>query len=438
MSIHFHSPVLATFSAFCALGRSAALTITCAAFVASADAAGMLSLDQALKLARARSQTLVAQDAAASAARDLAVAAGQLPDPTLTVGINNLPVTSSERFSLTDDFMTMRSVGVMQEFTRADKRMARAARFEREAEGAQATRELALSNLERDTALAWLDRYYQEEIRALLSLQRDEARLQIDAADAAWRGSRGAQIDVIAARAAVAMIDDRIAQSDRQVLTARTMLARWIGPAAADPLDALPTIDTVPLHLASLDAQLVHHPAIAVLTKQEEVASAEVDIARANKQADWSLAVMYSQRGPSYSNMVSVNVSIPLQWDQRNRQDRDVAAKLALVDQSRAQRDELLRSHTAEVEVMLQEWQSNRERLTRYGDTLIPFASQRTQAALTNYRGGGGTLGVVLDARRNEIDTRIERVKLALETARLWAQLNFLIPSDHAARSPRR
>ncbi len=438
MSIHFHSLIRATVSAFWAFGRSAALTIACAAFVASADAAGMLSLDQALKLARARSQSLVAQDAAASAARDLAVAAGQLPDPMLTVGINNLPVTTSDRFSLTDDFMTMRSVGVTQEFTHADKRMARAARFEREVEGAQATRELALANLNRDTAMAWLDRYYQEEIRALLHLQRDEARLQIDAAEAAWSGSRGAQVDVFAARAAVALIDDRIAQSDRQVLTAKTMLSRWIGPAAADPLEALPTIDTVPLHLASLDAQLVHHPAIVMLTKQEEVASAEVDIARANKLSDWSLALMYSQRGPSYSNMVSVNVSIPLQWDQRNRQDRDVAAKLALVDQSRAQRDELLRAQTAEAQVMLQEWHSNRGRLARYDETLIPLATQRTQAALSTYRGGGGMLGVVLDARRNEIDIRIELVKLALETARLWAQLNFLIPSDHAAHSPRR
>jgi len=406
--------------------------------VASADAAGVLSLDQALKLARARSQTLVAQDAAASAARDLAVAAGQLPDPTLTVGINNLPVTSSERFSLTDDFMTMRSVGLTQEFTRADKRKARSARFEREAEGAAAGRELALANLERDTALAWLDRYYQEAIRALLVRQRDEARLQLDAADAAYRSNRGSLVDVFAARAAAAMIEDRIAQSDRQVLTAKTMLARWIGTAAAEPLGALPAVDVVFLQSIALDAQLVHHPTIAVLTRQEAVASAEVDIARANKLADWSLALMYNQRGPNYSNMISINVSIPLQWDQGNRQDRDVAAKLALVDQSRAQRDEMLRARTAEAQIMLQEWQSNRERLIRYGETLSPLAAQRTQAALTAYRSGSGALVGVLEARRGEIDTGIEKVKLELETARLWAQLNFLIPSDHVTRSPRR
>ncbi|MEO6566256.1 MAG: TolC family protein [Casimicrobiaceae bacterium] len=410
--------------------------MACAVLTAPAIAADTLSLDQALRLARDRSQSLVAQDRAAAAARDLAVAAGQLPDPTLTFGINNLPVNSSDRFSLTADFMTMRSIGVMQEFTRGDKRKASAARYEREAEASDAGRVLALAELERDTAMAWLDRYYQESIRSLLVRQRDETSLQVEAAEAAYRSSRGPQVDVITARGAVAMIDDRIAQSDRQVLAARTMLARWIGPAAQEVLEPAPATAVVPLQSTDLDTQLAHHPAITVLAKQEQVAMAEVDIARARKQADWSLALMYSQRGPSYSNMVSINLSVPLQWNQRNRQDRDVSARLAFADQARAQREESLRAHTAETLVMLQEWQSNRERFVRYDDVLIPLATQRTQAALTAYRGGSGSLAAVLDARRNEIDTRIERVKLEMETARLWAQLNFLIPSD-STRSAR-
>ena len=33
---------------------------------------------------------------------------------------------------------------------------------------------------------------------------------------------------------------------------------------------------------------------------------------------------MYSQRGPAYSNMVSLNVSLPLPWDRKNRQDREL------------------------------------------------------------------------------------------------------------------
>ena len=67
----------------------------------------------------------------------------------MTAGINNLPINGPDSFSLTRDFMTMRSIGVMQQFTRGDKREARAARFDREAEAAQAGRTSALANLQR-------------------------------------------------------------------------------------------------------------------------------------------------------------------------------------------------------------------------------------------------------------------------------------------------
>lgn len=89
----------------------------------------VLTLEAAVQLAQQRSLQLVAQDAAAASARDMALSAGRLPDPVLKGGISNLPVSGPDRFSLTRDFMTQRSIGVMQEFTRAGKRQARSARF---------------------------------------------------------------------------------------------------------------------------------------------------------------------------------------------------------------------------------------------------------------------------------------------------------------------
>ena len=392
-----------------------------------------LTLDEALRLAQERSRQLPAQDASAQAARQMATAAGQRPDPVLKAGINNLPVNGPDRFSLTNDFMTMRSLGVSQEFTRDGKLKARAARFEREAEVAEAGRELALANLQRDTAMAWLERYYQERMREVLITQRDEAKLQIEAADAAYRGGRGSQADVFAARSAVAQIEDRIAQTERQVATANTLLARWVGSAAAETLAAPPMLDAVRLRPEELETQLAHHPQIEVMFRQEAMARAEADVAQSAKQTDVSVELMYSQRGSAYSNMVSVNVSIPLQWDQKNRQDREVAAKLATVEQMRAQREEETRMHVAEALAMLQEWRSDRERLARYDSSLLPLATERTRAAIAGYRGGGSPLTAVLEARRSEIDTRMERVRLEMDAARLWAQLNYLVPAGHGA-----
>lgn len=423
----------ATLPAACALLLSFALS-SGIAFAQSAPP-GTLSLESALKLAQTRSSLLVAQDSAAAASREMAVSAGQLPDPTLKLGINNLPVTSSDRFSLSRDFMTMRSVGVMQEFTRSDKREARSVRFESEAQVAYATRNVTIANLQRETAMAWLERYYSERMREVLIQQRDEAKQQIEAADTAYRTGKGAQADVFAARSAVAQIEDRIAQADRQVLAASTKLARWIGEAAAQPLDRLPTMDRPDVELTQLDAVVAHHPQIAVLKRQEDVAQADVAIAQASKRADWSAELMFSQRGSVFSNMISINLSVPLQWDQKNRQDRELAAKLALVEQARAQTEEMTREHAAEIRGMVIEWQSNRERLTRHDSALIPLASERTRAALAAYRGGAGSLATVLEARRGEIDARMERLRLAMDTARLWAQLNYLNPEGHGNTS---
>lgn len=415
------------------------LAALCLALVTlGAHAQGSLTLDQALRAAQDRSQQLVAQDAAAAASRDMAVAAGQRPDPTLKVGINNLPVNTQDRFSLTRDFMTMRSVGVMQEITRSDKLKARSARFDREAETAEAAHALALANLRRDTAMAWLDRHYQEQMLVVLRSQRIEASLQIEAADAAYRGGRGAQADVFAARSAVALIDDRIRQTERQIATAKTHLARWVGDAAEQPLGALPSVATVHFDADGFAGQVEHHPEIAVMRKQEEMARADADIARSNRRADWSVELMYSQRGSAYSNMVSVNLSIPLQLDQKNRQDRDVAAKLALAEQMRAQREEATREHLAETRSWWQEWQSNRERLAQYDASLIPLALERTRAAMAAYRAGSGPLGAVLEARRMEIDTRMDRLRLEMETAGRWAQLEYLVPPEHDAAAAAR
>ncbi|HEX4584728.1 MAG TPA: TolC family protein [Burkholderiaceae bacterium] len=390
-----------------------------------------MTLDKALQLAQQRSAGLVADDEAATAARSMAIAASQLPDPTLTVGINNLPVTRQDQFSVGRDFMTMRSIGIAQEFTRSSKLEARAARFEREAQADEAARELALANLQRDTALAWLDRSFEERARDLIAAQRDEAKLQIDAAEAAYSSGRSSRADVFAARSALAQIEDQLAQSERDLATARTRLARWVGAAADEPLGPVPSLETVRLRPEDLETMLVHHPQIAVMLEQEAVAQAEADEARANKRPDVSVSLMYSQRGSAYSDMVSINVSIPIHWDQTHRQDQELTAKLALVRKMRAEREEETRMHVAEALAMLQQWRSNRERIGRYDASLVPLATDRIDAALAAYRGGTGSLTAVFDARRTLLDTRLERLRLEQEVARLWAQLNYLVPAGH-------
>ena len=396
-----------------------------------------LSLAEAQRLALARSRQLVAQDAGVAASQDLAVAARQLPDPVLRLGVDNLPVTGEERYRLTSDFMTMRRIGLMQELTRADKRRLRAERFEREADKALAEKDRLSAAIERDTALAWLDRYYTEAMMAVIAEQRAQAKLAIEAAEGAYRGGRGSQSDVLAARVAQGMIDDRASELDRQLQNAAVRLERWIGAAAQQPLVGKPDIgmlrfDLAALDTASLGTHLAHHPEIAVLGKQEQIAEAEAKLAKANEKPDWSVEVNYLRRGPAFSDMVSVGVSVPLQWDRRNRQDRELAAKLAAVEQAKDERDEMLRQHLGETRTLINEWRNNLERRQRYERELIPLAVERGAAALAAYRGGKAGIGDVLAARRDEIDLRLQALQLEAAAAQRWAYLNFLYPSTQS------
>jgi outer membrane protein TolC len=407
---------------------AAALVGICAISAFAAD--GPLTLAEAQQRAVAHSRQLSAQDMATAASREMAIAAGQLPDPTLKFGIDNLPVTGQERFSITDDFMTMRRIGINQEWTRADKRQLRSERFDREADKSVAQKAVAVAAIERDTALAWLDRYYAEQIEAVIAEQAAQARLEIVTAESAYRGGRGSQADIFAARSALVEVDDRASEIQRKVRNANTMLARWIGVDADVPLAGRPSVDAIRLDPTTFDTQLTHHPQIALLSKQIDIADSDVKLAQANKQADWSIELAYQQRGPAYSNMVSIGVSLPLQWDQKNRQDRELSSKLAVLEQSKAERDEMLREHTAETRTMIEEWQNDRERSARYEQELIPLANQRLQAVIAAYRGGKSSLVDVLAARRNEIDVRIQALQLQADTGRIWAQLNFLFPTD--------
>lgn len=408
-----------------------------AAFLATQSAAPLaeapLTLGEAQLRAVERSRQLVGQDSAVTAAREMAIAAGQLPDPVATLGINNLPVNGPEAWSLTQDFMTMRSVGVMQEFTRAEKREARAARFEREAERSLAEKDVSLAAIQRETALAWLDRYYAEAMQMVISEQSHQAQLEIEAAESGYRAGRGNLADILAARSALVLLEDRASEFGRKVGAAKVALARWIGNGAEAALVGKPPIDAIRLDPRTLEPDLAHHPELAVLAKKEEVAAADVRIAQTNKKADWSVALMYSQRGPTFSNMVSVNVSVPLQWDQKNRQDREVAAKLAMVEQARAEREDMLRAHVAAVRALIIEWENDRERSARYSREILPLALERSQAALGAYRGAKASIADVLVARRSEIDVRVQALQLEMDTARLWAQLNFLVPDTDAS-----
>jgi hypothetical protein len=130
-----------------------------------ASAQSPLTLAEALRIAETRALSVSALDAASRASRELAVSAAQLPDPVLRVGVDNLPINGPDAFSLDRDFMTMRRIGVMQEYVSSAKRTARQQREELEGGRWSAEADMSRAEIRMDVAASWYDRLFARWIR---------------------------------------------------------------------------------------------------------------------------------------------------------------------------------------------------------------------------------------------------------------------------------
>lgn len=402
---------------------------------APAQATETLSLPQAVQAALARSQALGGPEATARSAREMAVAAGQRPDPVVRLSLDNVPLSGPDRFSTTRDFMTSKSVSLMQTLPSAAKRQARTARLEREADAAEAERSEQFTTIQRETALAWFERHAMEQRLALLHEQLGEASLLVQATESAARSGGGASADWIMARESVVQLRQTLLGAEAERRNARLTLSRWTGLPPEQPLATPPELGTSPFGTGDAATRLAHHPELVRLAAQEAAMVAEAEQARHEREPDWSAEVMLSLRGPGYPNMVSLAVSVPWPWDRPQRQDRELAARLAQVEGLRSQREERTREHRAETGRWLESWRAGLAQLALIDAERLPLAEQRKQAALAAYRGGRTSLSEVLAARRMALDLRMERIVLQLATARLWTQLTYLVPAEPAANT---
>lgn len=388
-----------------------------------------LSLSAAVSSAVARSRSLDASTAAAQGAREMAVAAAQRPDPVLRLSLEDLPVEGPERGSFST---TMRSIALMQTLPNTQKRRARGERFEREAEAALSERAQRVALLQTEVAQAWLERRLQEQRWLLMQAQITEARVLVQATEASLRGGRGSTADALSAREALAQLEQGLIGAQAERANARLTLVRFTGGPPEQPLADPPLMRQTTAAMSKAN-QL---PDLAALQAREAVARAEAEVARQDLEPDWSTEIMFSQRGPQFSSMVSISVSVPLQWDRPQRQQRELAARLSRVNELEAEREEQTRERVLQVQRWRQDWQAGLARLAHLDAQREPLATQRTEVALAAYRGGREGLGAVLQARRDALNLALERLMLERETAGLWAQLEYLFPDTTAGAKP--
>ena len=391
-----------------------------------------LTLAEALRLAEARSTQLAAQRAAAEASASLATTAGELPDPKLIVGIENAPVEGPDKWSLTADGMTMRRIGVMQDFVRGDKRELLAARAQAESRREAALVAMQAAEIRREVAMAWFERLYAERSLALVDALAAETDLQIAGSTAQVAAGRMGTADPLMARGQRAQLADRRLEVERMVRRAEARLARWLGEDAKRAPAGEPDIAALPVNVAKLTTDLESHPQLAMFAPMTAAAEAEAKLAAIATQPDYSVELSYGARGAAYTNMVSLMFRMDLPVFAGTRQEPAALARMKQAEQARAQAEEARRRYESEVRAALADYEIARARVERNEKEIVPLAEERAKAALAAYEGNRAERGAVLEARRMLLEARLAALNVRAEAARAWASLAYLV----AERNP--
>ena len=394
-----------------------------------------LSFTEALRLAAAVSASSKASRASVEASTEAAARADQLPDPMLKAGLDNLPITGPDKFSPNADFMTMRRIGIEQQWVSRDKRRARADRAQRAVEANEGAYFEKVASVREEAGKAWLTMMYKQRALALSRSIAHEMEQDLGGVQAAHRGAKVPASDVVQAKMELIQGSDEVRAAEQELDTARIGLRRWTRADVATVADAPPEFFG---HLASVPLNELenYHPMVLNARRSISLADAETAVSVKERSPDWSFEAGFAQRGSQYSNMVSFGVSIPLTINRAQRQDRDIAEKSALGTKARLEYEDTLIDMQSQIQTLSARLESMKRRIASLKAELLPAATEQVDLAVAAYSSGGGTLTSVFKAKRIALEKRLMVNELEKDAALVWATLELhVIPHDMATEA---
>ena len=390
----------------------------------AAPAGPVLTLNEAIALARGDQPTVAAFEREAVASEEAAEAARTLPDPQVSAGIRDFPVTGDNALSPTADDFTMYTIGVMREQVRRSRREAEAARLRAEAVVSRAEGTARDREIRRNVMVAWIEAVEGAARQRLLArVIRDlEAGRQIIEAGVPTGASTPAL--ALQAQAEIALAEAQLADARGTEARARAELARWIGGGAQRPLpEAIPSLAIpamAPEHHVPID-----HPQLRVAEAQEQAARRQIDAARAERRPSLTWEVMYGWR-PEFGDLVSARVTIPIQINRGRLQNRRIAEAEARADAARLRAEGVRRELASAYLAALADHRNAEAQLAVLRDRAIPSLEASFEAAEARYAGGQGSLELPLNIVRRYVEAHILSVEQQGRRARAAAEIIYL------------
>lgn len=388
-----------------------------------------LSLEKAEELALSAEPRLDEAAAKASALRERAVADAQLPDPQVSLGLNNFPV---DNFSTTREGMTQITIGAQQQFMPGQSLRHKGLRTAAMADASDAERADIRAAILREVRHDWLELYYWLKAEQTLEQSDDLLRDVIDATETLYGTGRRNSQDIIGAELERDFLKDRQIDVARQIAAARARLSRWAGEMAAAPLPAeLPGLNGVLPRDAAL-GMIGAHPAVRAAEARMRAGDHGVYVAEEQYKPGFSIGIKYGLRNGELANgsdradfaSAMVNFSVPIFTDKR--QDRAVLARKHEKAAARLDRDDTIRNLTASLNAAHASRDYLDERIRHYETDVVKRARESFDTAVRAYRDDLSEFSTVLHAQLRELEARLKLQRLRVDMAKTDADILYL------------
>ena len=415
---------------------------------------GATPLDSLVTQALEANPAILAAAARVDAARARISPAGTLPDPTLMAGLVNVPVAHP---SFTADGMTMKMVGIAQNIPFPGKLAARRRTFQLEADVMAVARDTLRLALVRSVKSDYYELAYLDHALAIVRQNEQVLADLAGAAQSHYTVGTGGQQDVLRARVAATqlgetantLIEQRRATlaalnavlnrpSDTPVDDARFPERLTHAAVASDARDirfvantlGAPAADSPLPSLAQLQALAsVQNPGLLVHDAMMSAQAARVEYAQEEYRPDFEVSVQYGQR-VGLPDMLTAQVSIPLQLHRRAVQDEQVAderAGMAVLD---AEHQSQLNDLQATVTRLYTQIERNRTQLALYVRAIIPQGRASLASTTASYQVGKADLTALLDSQTTLFSYETAYYRALADFGESVAQLEQLVGQE--------
>jgi outer membrane protein TolC len=413
----------------CSLPGRFSLAWLALVLIISGAAAGQsipLTLAEAERLALEFEPGQAALIARAEALDAESVAAGQLPDPTMRIGLANYPLESG---GFSTEGMTQAQLGFRQAFPPGNTREASTRRFQSLALEMRESADGRSRDVLAAVRQAWLETYYWQQAYAIVDRSRPYFEDLVAVTRDMYSVGRKNQQDLLRAELELSRIEDRLIDINNNHARAVASLSEWLGGAANRPIaEKLPGWHQVPT-LEVLHGNLLEHPVVRAADARIETGQASVDLAEEQMKPGWAMDLGYGYRdgllpdGRPRSDFISLSVTMDMPFFRKNRQDRKLAAALSGRRAVTASKEELLRRLNSRLDAEYVQWGELSRRIDLYEKQILKLTGDNALASLVAYQSDTADFADVMRAYIDDLNSNLDYTRLQVERAKSYATL---------------